>query len=55
MSGRSTAIEVTLAADYGTDLIELGERIRSHVAARVRDLTGLEPATVTVNIDDVFS
>ena len=55
VAGRSTAIEVTLAADYGTDLLALGERIRAHVADRVRDLTGLDPVTVTVNIDDVFT
>ncbi len=54
MSGRSTAVEVTLAADYGTDLVALGGRIRTEVANRVRDLTGLEPVAVTVHIDDVF-
>lgn len=54
VAGQSTAIEVTLAADYGTDLLELGERIRVHVAAQVREITGLEPVTVTVHIDDVF-
>ena len=53
-TGRSTAIEITLAADYGTDLRELGERVRRTVAARVRELTDLDPATVTVIIDDVF-
>lgn len=54
MAGRSTALEVVLAADYGTDLVALGERIRTEVAARVRDLTGLEPVSVSVRIDDVF-
>ena len=54
ISGRSTAVEVTLAADYGTDLVALGESIRAEVAARVRDLTGLDPVAVTVLIDDVF-
>ncbi len=54
VAGRSTAIEVTLAADYGTDLITLGERIRAGVADRVRDLTGLEPVVITVRIDDLF-
>ena len=55
VAGRSTAIEVTLAAEYGTDLVVLGERIRSEVAARVRDLTGLEPVSVDVRVDDVFT
>lgn len=54
VAGQSTAIEVTLAADYGTDLLELGERIRVHVAAQVREITGLDPVTVAVRIDDVF-
>lgn len=54
MAGRSTAIEVTLAADYGVDLVDLGARIRAEVAARVSELTGLEPVAVTVRIDDVF-
>lgn len=54
VAGRSTAIEVTLAADYGVNLVELGARIRAEVATRVRQLTGLEPVAVTVRIDDVF-
>lgn len=54
MAGRSTAIEITVAADYGIDLRRLGERIRAEVIARVRALTDLEPVHVTVIIDDVF-
>ena len=54
VSGRSTAVEVVLAADYGTDLLELGERIRVEVTHQVRRLTGLEPVVVSVRIDDVF-
>jgi uncharacterized alkaline shock family protein YloU len=54
VAGRSTAIEITLVADYGVDLQSLGERVRAAVTARVRDLTDLEPIYVTVIIDDVF-
>ncbi len=54
VAGRSTAIEITLAADYGLDLRRLGERVRDEVAARVRALTDLEPVHITVIIDDVF-
>lgn len=54
VAGRSTAIEITLAADYGLDLHDLGERVRREVATRVRALTDLEPVHVTVIIDDVF-
>lgn len=53
-TGGTTAVEITLAAGYGTDLAALGERVRSTVAARIRALTGLEPADVSVVIDDVF-
>lgn len=55
VAGRSTAIEVTLAADYGVDLHELGARIRAEIIDRVRRLTGLEPVSVTVHIDDIFT
>ncbi|MDQ3885736.1 MAG: Asp23/Gls24 family envelope stress response protein, partial [Actinomycetota bacterium] len=54
MAGRSTAVEITLAADYGLDLRRLGERVRAEVSARIRTLTDLEPVQVTVIIDDVF-
>jgi uncharacterized alkaline shock family protein YloU len=55
VAGRSTAIEITLAADYGLDLVALGERVRQEVAARVRTLTDLEPVQITVIIDEVFT
>ena len=54
IAGRSTAVEVSLAADFRADLVALGERVRTTVAARVRDLTGLDPVAVTVHIDDVL-
>ncbi|MGH4017211.1 MAG: Asp23/Gls24 family envelope stress response protein [Pseudonocardiaceae bacterium] len=54
VAGRSTAIEITLAADYGLDLVRLGERVRAEVSTRIRALTELEPVQITVIIDDVF-
>ena len=54
VAGASTAIEITLAADYGQQLHRLGERVRQAVIARVRHLTDLEPVQVTVIIDDVL-
>ena len=54
VAGRSTAIEITLAADYGADLHRLGEHVRAAVAAAVRALTDLEPVQVTVVIDDIL-
>ncbi len=53
-AGAGTAVQITLAADYGADLPDLGERVRQTVAARIRALTDLEPVDITVIIDDVF-
>ena len=54
VAGRSTAIEITLAADYGQNLPELAERVRRQVSDRVRELTDLEPVQITVVIDEVL-
>jgi uncharacterized alkaline shock family protein YloU len=54
VAGRSTAIEITLAADYGVDLLRLGKDVRAAVTAEVRTLTDLEPVYITVIIDDLF-
>ena len=43
-----------VAADRGTDLWALETRIRGEVAARVRELTGLEPVHVSVVVEDVL-
>lgn len=54
VAGRSTAVQITLAADYGLDLHRLGEQVRVAVTAGIRALTGLDPVHVAVVIDDVF-
>lgn len=54
VTGSSAAVQITLAADYGTDLVRLGELVRSSVTSSVREITSLEPAQVTVIIDDVL-
>lgn len=54
VAGQSTAIEITVAADYGQNLQDLGERVRAEVSARVRELTDLEPVEITVIIDDIL-
>lgn len=54
VAGSSTAIQITLAADYGTDLRALGDRVREAVVGRVRELTDLDPVQVTIIIDDVL-
>ncbi|SDF90300.1 Asp23/Gls24 family envelope stress response protein [Pseudonocardia oroxyli] len=53
--GRTAALTITLAADFGTDLVALGDRVRRAVIEDVRELTGLTPAQVTVVIDDVLT
>ncbi len=55
VAGRSTAIEITLAADYGQDLLALGDQVRREVANRIRTLTDLEPVSITVVIDDILT
>ncbi|WP_060577349.1 MULTISPECIES: Asp23/Gls24 family envelope stress response protein [unclassified Pseudonocardia] len=54
VTGESTAVEITLAADYGHDLRVLGEQVRQAVIDRIHELTGLHAAEVTVSIDDVL-
>ena len=54
VAGRSAAIEITLAADYGQDLDALGERVRREVAAHIRTLTDLDPVWISVVIDEVL-
>jgi hypothetical protein len=54
VAGGSTVVAITLAADYGQDLVALGARIRTVVADGIRASTGLEPVAVIVHVDDVF-
>lgn len=53
-SGSTVAVRVTVAADYGEDLLELGSRIDRAVGAQVYALVGVDVATVTVHVDDVL-
>ncbi|MER5671889.1 Asp23/Gls24 family envelope stress response protein [Pseudonocardia alni] len=55
VAGASTALEITLAADYGRPLHQLAADVRRAVVTKVRHLTDLEPVEVTVIIDDVFT
>lgn len=53
-SGSTVAVRVTVAADFGVDLHELGRRIDRAVGAQVSALVGVDVATVTVHVDDVL-
>ncbi|MGD9990564.1 Asp23/Gls24 family envelope stress response protein [Pseudonocardia sp.] len=55
VAGAHAAIEITLAADYGSDLVALAEQVRDHVARVVEDITGLTTVEITVVVDDVLS
>lgn len=55
VAGESTAVEITLAADYGSDLNALAEQVRLVVTDRIQQITGLRTAAVTVIIDDVLT
>ena len=53
-SGSTVAVRVTVAADFGEDLHELGRSIDRAVTAQVHALVGVDVATVTVHVDDVL-
>lgn len=55
VSGRSVAVELTVAAEYGHDLYALADTVRSRVAHEVAAQTGLEVVTVDVTVTDVFA
>lgn len=54
VAGQSVAIELTLAADYGQDLLRLADRLRARVTDAVRAQLGLEAVEIAVEITDVF-
>ena len=54
VAGSSTAVRITVAADYGQDLHALADRIRAAVARTVEEVTGLLAVQIDVTIDDVL-
>ena len=53
--GRSVALELTVAAEYGQDLHVLADRLRARVVEAVHAATGLRTTSVSVTVDDVFA
>jgi uncharacterized alkaline shock family protein YloU len=49
-----TAIDLTMAVEYGRDLLQLAEQVRDRITERVVTLTGLQVAELSVTIDDVI-
>lgn len=54
VAGMSTAVRITIAADYGADLHALADQVRAAVGAAVRHATGLLPVQIDITIDDVL-
>src|ERR671917_1363792 len=48
-----TAIDLTMAMEYGGNVLQLAERVRDKITERVENLTGLRVAELNVTISDV--
>ncbi len=49
-----TAIDLTMAMEYGGNILQLTERVRDRITERVENLTGLRVAELNVTINDVI-
>ncbi|MDP8950747.1 MAG: Asp23/Gls24 family envelope stress response protein [Actinomycetota bacterium] len=49
-----TAIDLTMAMEYGRNILQLTERVRDRITERVEDLTGLQVAELNVTVNDVI-
>jgi len=54
VSGSTVAVLVTVAVDYGPDLLALGAAIRRQVERHAEAVLGIRVASVSVRIDDVL-
>lgn len=54
VSGRSVAIELTVAAEYGYDLHRVADALRARVAAALDVHAGLDAGSIGVVVTDVF-
>lgn len=48
-----TAIDVTMGIEYGGNILQLAEMVRSRIAERVESLTGLRVKELNVTVSDV--
>ena len=48
-----TAIEVTIAIEYGRNILQLAERVRNKITERVESLTGLRVVELNVTVGDI--
>jgi uncharacterized alkaline shock family protein YloU len=49
-----TAIDLTMGIEYGNNILELAERVRSRITERVESLTGLRVAELNVTVSDII-
>ena len=49
-----TAIDLTMGIEYGTNILQLTERIRDRISERVQNMTGLRVTELNVTISDVI-
>ena len=49
-----TAIDVTMAVEYGRNILQLAERVRNKITERVENLTGLRVVELYVTISDII-
>jgi len=49
-----TAIDLTMAVDYGRDILQTVGRVRDRITARVEPLTGLTITELNVTVSDVI-
>lgn len=48
-----TAIDVTMGIEYGRNILQLAEKVRSRITERVESLTGLRVKELSVTVSDV--
>ncbi len=53
VEGRQARVELELAARYGASLQEVGRSVQVEVAAALRTMCGLEPASIDVSIEEL--
>ncbi len=49
-----TAIDVTMAVEYGRNILQLAERVRDKITERVETLTGLRVVELNVTVSDII-
>ncbi|MBV9453305.1 MAG: Asp23/Gls24 family envelope stress response protein, partial [Rubrobacter sp.] len=49
-----TAIEITIASEYGRNIHQLAEKVRSKITERVESLTGLRIVELNVTVGDII-